>query len=335
MKITVIIPIYNVEQYIIDCLNSVAAQTYEGDLECILVDDCGKDKSMALVNNFIESYRGKITFKILHHERNCGLSAARNTGMDEATGDYIFFLDSDDELKHDCLEYLAQPLKTNDYDLVIGDYIIKGIKWNKLELLYDKNEAVVEENIIPSYMTGKWPAMAWGKLYSRKFILSNKLCFKEGLIHEDELWNFEVACVAKSVFIVKKEIYVYNLRENSIMTLNTIEKRSNAMMTVLEEMYQYADSKKLLNNKYVHVKMENVRLSILNLVRNEKSLFYKYYREQNKIVHKSWIKCFCFNARDWKKQLIDLHLLFPAEIGARYLYAVISYMNRSNSRPSL
>lgn len=89
MHISVIIPIYNVEPYIEDCLKSVATQTCltQGvQLECILVDDCGKDQSIPICERFIDDYSGPIAFQILHHDHNRGLSAARNTGMQVAQG---------------------------------------------------------------------------------------------------------------------------------------------------------------------------------------------------------------------------------------------------------
>ncbi len=91
MKITIVIPIYNVAPYISDCLHSVMNQTYQGEIECLLIDDCGLDNSMEVAENVLSNYHGKIKFRIYHHEYNRGLSAARNTGIEHATGEYIYF----------------------------------------------------------------------------------------------------------------------------------------------------------------------------------------------------------------------------------------------------
>ena len=112
MKVSIIIPIYKVEQFIEDCLRSVYNQSYK-NLEIILVDDCTPDDSMLIARNFVskkELPKG-MEIKFLSHKKNRGLSAARNTGIDAATGDYIYFLDSDDELSPDCISLLAEPLK--------------------------------------------------------------------------------------------------------------------------------------------------------------------------------------------------------------------------------
>ena len=95
--ISIIIPIYNVEKYVAECLNSVINQTYDhSKIECILVDDCTPDKSMNIANELIANYNGDMTFIIKKHDHNQGLSAARNTGIDIATRTYIYFIDSDE-----------------------------------------------------------------------------------------------------------------------------------------------------------------------------------------------------------------------------------------------
>ena len=107
MKISIIVPVYNVELYIKECFESIAAQTYKGEIECIFVDDCGQDDSVAILEKLIAEYHGPIQFSIVHHEHNKGLSGARNTGIRKAKGDYLYFLDSDDTITPDCIEKLV------------------------------------------------------------------------------------------------------------------------------------------------------------------------------------------------------------------------------------
>lgn len=101
-KLSIIIPIYNVERYLAECLDSVIGQTYDhSQIECILVNDCTPDNSMEIVREKVEKYReegGSMTFKIVTHDVNSGLSAARNSGMEQATGEFLLFVDSDDYL---------------------------------------------------------------------------------------------------------------------------------------------------------------------------------------------------------------------------------------------
>lgn len=105
-KVSIITPVYKVEQYIAECVQSVIDQDYD-NIEFILVDDCGGDDSINIAEKLlIESTRSGLSYKILRHEGNCGVSAARNTAMLAATGDYIFCLDSDDKLMEQCITVL-------------------------------------------------------------------------------------------------------------------------------------------------------------------------------------------------------------------------------------
>lgn len=120
IKVSIIIPIYNVSDYVKRCMKSVMHQSYD-NIECIVVDDCSPDDSIAKCEKMIADYHGPINFTILHHQCNRGLSAARNTGTDAATGDYILYLDSDDELTSDCIEKLVRPLLNDPtIEMVMG-----------------------------------------------------------------------------------------------------------------------------------------------------------------------------------------------------------------------
>ena len=126
--VSIIIPVYKVEPYIERCVQSVMAQTYT-DIECILVDDCSPDQSIAICERMLIEYHGPITFQILHHEQNRGLSAARNTGTNAANSDYIFYLDSDDEITHDCISLLVKETERHPgVELVQGG--IKAIPYD-------------------------------------------------------------------------------------------------------------------------------------------------------------------------------------------------------------
>ena len=131
MKISIIVPIYNVEEYILNCLSSIVNQKkIVHSVECILVDDHGQDNSMQLAKHFIEEYSGDVEFKIVVHERNRGLSVARNSGLSECMGDYILFLDSDDTLPEDSLYNLSKPLEFYHYDFVLGQINTMGLYQN-------------------------------------------------------------------------------------------------------------------------------------------------------------------------------------------------------------
>ena len=217
--ISIIVPIYNVELYVEDCLKSVMNQSYDGHIECVVVDDCGTDGSMEIVEKLVSDYKGSITFKILHHTHNRGLSAARNTGMDAAIGDYFFFLDSDDELTVDCIEKLVEPLNENLYDVVVGNvrYVnvnIQGMKEFQVIKLPDKT-LLTPPFILRTYQNG-WGQAAWNRLYRKNFIRKKNIYFKEGLLFEDNLWSFQIASLASSVFLTTHTTYIHKKIKSSI-----------------------------------------------------------------------------------------------------------------------
>ena len=228
--ISIIIPVYNVAEYITECLQSVMRQTYKGAIECILVDDCGMDDSIAIAEKLIAEYTGydsakngepieksKISFKILHHDHNRGLSAARNTGTDAATGEYIYYLDSDDYISDDCLEVLAEPLKEKEYDMVVGDYEIDGKSEFDYPALLEVEGEVVGGELIESILQRRIYVMVWNKLYSLTYLNDNHSRFVEGLIHEDEVFTFVITKTIRSAYIVHKKTYFYRVRQSSIM----------------------------------------------------------------------------------------------------------------------
>ena len=217
MKVSIIIPVYNVSAYIERCIESVMNQTYK-DIECIIVDDASPDDSIVKCEKMIAEYDGPIQFTILHHQQNRGLSAARNTGTNVAIGEFLYYLDSDDEITPDCIENLLKPMmEDNSIDFVQGNHMDE----------MDGKEFVFHKQSLSFYVTGddarheyyksqNLYCLAWNKLIKRSFIINNKLFFKEGIVHEDVLWFFYVMKHLKKVFISNDVTYIYHRRSNSI-----------------------------------------------------------------------------------------------------------------------
>jgi len=212
-KVSIIIPVYNVEPYIGECIQSVMRQTYGGMIECILVDDCSTDNSIGVAEQLIKVYQGPIDFKVLHHEHNRGVSAARNTGVDDADGDYIYFLDSDDWILDDCIENLTQPIGFEQYDFVIGHYLRDG----KDSLVTCPEGEYHRIGLIPMARSG-FPVSVCNKLFRKGFLIDNQLSFEVGKIYEDSIFSFDLACVERKYYVVKAITYYYRRREDSIIT---------------------------------------------------------------------------------------------------------------------
>lgn len=238
MKISVIVPIYKVENEIERCLLSVLKQRHS-DIELILVNDCTPDNSFIIAQAVICNNPSHVDVKIIEHERNQGLSGARNSGMTISTGDYIFFLDSDDNLTTpDSLATLHDWASRKDKpDLVIGNYqyIVDGKIDSKPELLeqdYNSNS----ELFIAFAMKGIYWS-AWARLVKRSFIEQNNFSFKKGLYSEDILWTFQLFRKAKRVYITPEVVYDYFNRPGSIM-FNLKRKHVDDLGIILMEIYK-------------------------------------------------------------------------------------------------
>ena len=265
--ISIIVPIYNVEKYIYDCLNSVANQTFT-NIECLLIDDKGLDNSIDIAKEFIATYRGNIKFKIISHEINLGLSEARNTGIKHSKGEYLFFLDSDDEISPNCIELLYDIAKKNSSDFVIGNITIKGESAHGKSLQSsnflptNRKKLYSNKEIVKAYFRNQWFVMAWNKLIKREFILNNKLWFPKGLLHEDHYWSFKLASCANRMSICKQHTYIYKLRPDSI-TGKITERNISHMIEILRLCNIIANEKKCL---YLKGKVRSIANYIVHII---------------------------------------------------------------------
>lgn len=236
MKISIIIPVYNVEAYVEECLSSVVAQQCE-EIECILIDDCSKDNSLAVVENFIKNTGARhVDFKIIKKLKNEGLSAARNTGLRLAAGDYIFFLDSDDTLFPDCLtKMLALAEKYAYPEIVIGKLSSNSAYYDAV-LNLDPNifpEYLEDKKIIEQHFLPHIPVVEVNKLYKKSFLDKNNIFFVEGMIFEDVVWHFDLSKHIRSVAFFHEPIYYYRYNEASIMNAAENEKKRIRGNTIL------------------------------------------------------------------------------------------------------
>lgn len=330
MKISIIVPVYNVEAYIEDCLRSVAAQIYNGELECIIVNDCTTDNSCGIIERFIAKYNGNIQFTLLHHDKNRGLSAARNTGIDAATGEYIYFLDSDDEITPNCIELLAEPLKEKKFDFVIGNYKIIGPDIDIPPLLLENGTILEGDEIRKGFFSYKWYVMAWNKLCNINFIHKNKLYFKEGVITEDELWCFQLACTAQSMYVIKQETYKYKIRETSIMGMLNAEKKANAISLITLEIKEWAAMKGILYDKDVFKKILSFREAVLGIILSHepRSKRNSLYLECHKRIRISPCKAYKHRVIKGKSLIKEFYNYLPGILGYWYILAYNTFLKR-------
>lgn len=235
MLISIIIPVYNVENYIENCLRSVMRQTMTQGIECIIINDCTIDNSMLIAEKLIEVYNGDISFRIIHHSMNSGLSAARNTGINAAQGKYLFFLDSDDCLTNDCLRKLYDIATLHpDAQIVQGSTKATNGDYPSLQL---KGNSVKDYSADAAYVKNKmllrqYPAPSWNKLISHSWLIKHNLYFREGLLHEDEYWQFFAAKYASAYAVCRDITYIYNIRPDSITTSPNVKNLQSHIISI-------------------------------------------------------------------------------------------------------
>ena len=219
--VSIIIPVYNTEGYLRECLDSAVGQTLR-DIEIICVDDGSSDNSL----DILEEYQKKDPRILIIHQENAGLSAARNCGMRNAGGEYIYFLDSDDYIDRETLQIAVQTAEEKDLDAAVFGF----------ERFSDSEELLAkypfQVNIIDNIQhvstgveylkianeRGAYTASVWTALWRHSFLEDNNLLFMEGILHEDILFSFQAYMTAKRVMYIPYRFYHYRARSDSITT---------------------------------------------------------------------------------------------------------------------
>lgn len=209
---------YQVEQYLAICLKSITDQTMTDGVECILVDDCGSDRSLFIAKDFIEHYQGNVLFRIVEREKNGGLSAARNSGIDVASGEYVYFLDSDDEITPNCLEIMWSLVeKYGKVNLVQGAFFEDEKYANSISNIEFPEFCTCQAEIKTFLLQYLGDIVgAQSRLINLSFLKEHHLYFEEGIIHEDNLWTFFLSKYVRTMAYCDVCTYYHRYNPNSI-----------------------------------------------------------------------------------------------------------------------
>lgn len=299
MKISVIIPVYNVEEYIEECLMSVINQTLK-EIEILVVNDGTLDKSIEKVKEIKDD-----RIRIINKE-NGGLSSARNAGLEVATGKYVYFIDSDDFLMiNTCLEDMYLIAEEDSADIVVGN----GYKYyskNKMKLIYrDKNlfkrgTFKSKDFLIKFIKSDSMQIPVYFNMYKTSLLKDNNLKFKVGRIHEDQEFITKAFLLSSKISIYPENFYAYRQREGSIMsgtkkTLSTEHTIRNCFE--LEEYYSKniddIELKKVLLSKLVSQMLYSFSTSYYKDIKKEhiKFLLKNSYEFKNKIKVIMFLLC--------------------------------------------
>ncbi|WP_223067913.1 glycosyltransferase [Paenibacillus caui] len=241
--ISVIVPVYNVENYLPKCLDSICGQTYSR-LEIIIVNDGTKDGSERIIDEYaLRDKRIKMVVK-----PNGGLSSARNAGMEIATGDYVAFIDSDDWIAPEMLEHMYDTAEAGNCDLVVCNYDKVFADHTERSFLQMKEEIVdVRKLGLAEYMyrylfTYAHGHEVWNKLYRRDILVQNAIRFEPNkeIFSEDLLFNLYVLCHARNIAAIDRSFYFYLQREGSLMQAPSPQIGAQ-YVTLVERFKHYCD----------------------------------------------------------------------------------------------
>lgn len=276
MKVSVIVPVYNVEEYISRCLESIIQQSMTEGVECIVINDCTSDNSMKLVEQRIQNYHGKIHFRLIHNEINRGIAAVRNIGLFYAQGKYIVYIDSDDYCEHDMIEKMYITAVNNDSEIVISDYFIHTVD----DVAYIKQ--LVSDNKLVRFkanLSDELKGFLWNKLIKKSLFTDNNIYYKEGVnFGEDFLIALQLFYYADKVSYVN-QAFLHYMQDNLTSYSRSMSRKSLEDIIACEkELFVFLIGKDMLQT--VESEVELIRL------RNFVQLIFRSSGQ----LQKKWIK---------------------------------------------
>lgn len=256
--ISIIIPVYNSINYMERCLKCLDEQT-SNQFEVIFIDDCSTDNSYEELCEKLKEV--KYSYQLLKNEKNMGPGLTRNRGIDNANGEYLLFVDSDDFISNDCIEKLVFLIENDEFDCVIFDYhkLFENGKLKKFNTMHS-NIDKIDNKILLALSSGSTCC----KLYKKKTIKDNNVYFPDLIRSEDLVFNKIAISKCKNVFYLKEPLYYYYQRSNSIMhdvsTLNP-QNNINAFNYIKEKMPYSQELEMIFIREYLYLV---VQIYILN-----------------------------------------------------------------------
>jgi len=286
-KVSIIVPVYNVEQYLEKCLETLVNQTLE-DIEIIIVNDGSKDKSKEIINKYIDNYPNKIAYL---EKENGGLSDARNYGIPYSRGEYIAFLDSDDYVELDTYENMYYLAKKEDSDMVECDFIWEYPKKSKVDVgkIYNGKHQMLE----------KIRVVAWNKLIKRSILEESNVMFPKGYRYEDLEFTYKLLPYINKVSFLKEPCVHYIQRESSIS--NTQDERTKDIFEILENVIMYYKEKKIYDEFFTELEYTYSRILLCSSFKRMCRIKNKEIR--NKLINETW-ENLNKHFPNWKKNTI-------------------------------
>lgn len=272
--VSILVPIYGVEQYIEHCAVCLFEQTYS-NIEYIFIDDCTQDNSIGILLNIILHYPSREqNIKIIHHEKNKGLAGARNTAVAAASGEFVLHVDSDDYIEKNCVELLVAKQMETSADIVSGGIVCH--KGNK-EILWIPPRIDTSHEYCLKLIKRVTPVNIWGRLIKRNLYIENNLRTDEGTnMGEDYQIIPRLVYYANKVSIVDNPLYHYIYANSGAYTNGFSEEKDNQVWKSFKVLYDFFENK---GEKYVDaLNQGKIELLIGSIISSVNAGNYYYYR---------------------------------------------------------
>ena len=278
--ISIIVPIFNVEQYLEPCLNSIKNQTYQ-NLEIILINDGSTDNSLNIAQKFLDT---DSRFK-LFSQKNAGLSSARNHGIKKATGKYITFVDSDDTIEKNMLEMMLRGLQESEADIAVCSFkeVFPNSRVKHFNTSYKKQTYNTSQALSAMLQEHGFMVSATMKLYPTEYF--KKIEFPVGKLHEDVGTTYKLIMQAKTIIFLPQELYNYQHHDSSI--ISTFNDKKFDLISLTDQMCDDIDSKYPNLKNITNERRIRARFSILRQIpskRPEAKELLKYIK-----IHRNYI----------------------------------------------
>ena len=319
-KVSVVIPVYNVEKYLPQCLDSVLNQTYR-NLEIICTDDCSPDHSAEILRNYAQRDKRVI---VLRNECNLGLAATRNRGVEVATGEFIYFLDSDDWISHETLEKCVVAFQNSDVDFVAFG----------LNKFYDQSHTSEPSDVpsnkfslvSPPFKWGQFSKIgvtAWTKVFRKQYLIDNEIRFLAGILYEDNFFTWMCLACCRKIALIPERLYYYRIRPGSIMHSSKERSLHNNYDFIkgLQFYYVYLQRKDLWAQEKIHfmAAVDSILVRVLHkhLNQNDAQVFCDEFRK----IAAQW---------DWKPRrfTIAYDILYSRKIAPFAFYRIVRSLRK-------
>lgn len=286
MKVSVVIPVFKVEQYIERCVRALMEQTLE-DVEFLFVDDASPDGSMEIVRRVTAEYDRNV--RILVHEKNKGLPAARNTGLAAATGEYVYHCDSDDWPERTLLEKLVGAAESSGADFAYCDFCLSFA--DKERCMHQPSFSDTIEMLEKGFLAGMLKYNVWNKLARRELYIDNGLRFPEGLTNGEDLTMVKVLRMASRVVHVPEALYHYNRTNDNAITKTYSGKHFTDIKANTDDVIRFLTEHPIAHPEYLEYFKLNQKLPLLfSQSRQQYRLWKEWYPESNRYIR---------NNREW------------------------------------